>query len=82
MFPDVPRGYRGYMEDGLSQNRPLARMKRSEPGAKCRRRLGLSPAGIPVLCARDAVFQMDGVDLCQDHLQEAMRVAETTPRSE
>lgn len=60
----------------MSESKPIARIKKAEPGAKCRRELRLSPAGIPVMCTRDAIFQLEGVNLCQEHLQEAMRVAE------
>jgi hypothetical protein len=66
----------------LHENKPLMRLKRSAPDAKCHRELRLSPAGIPILCTRGAVFQMEGVDLCQEHLQEAMWVAETKRQPE
>jgi hypothetical protein len=66
----------------LDENKPLARLKRSAPATKCRRELRLSPAVIPVLCTRGAVFKLVGVDLCKEHLQEAMRVAETKRRPE
>lgn len=64
----------------MDKAEPIARMRRSAPEAKCRRELRLNPAGIPVLCGRDAVFQMEGVDLCEEHVREAMRVAETRQR--
>lgn len=60
----------------MDKTKPVARLKRSAPEAKCRRELRLNPAGIPVLCGREAVFQVQSVDLCQKHSQEAMRAAE------
>ena len=61
----------------MEEAKPIARLKRSVPEAKCRRELRLTPAGIPVLCGRGAVYQIGGVDLCQEHVQEAMRAAES-----
>ncbi len=66
----------------MDKAKPIVRLKRSTPKAKCRRELRLSRAGIPVLCGREAVFQIGGVDLCQEHVQEAMRGAETRQPSE
>jgi hypothetical protein len=60
-------------------SRPVTRLKRPAPQAKCRRQLRLNPAGIPVLCRRNAALQLGGVDLCQEHAWEAMQAAEQAP---